>query len=461
MIRPHQHLASRPMFLVALALAGGIALRYDPLNAVWLSLLLCFAYQPRSFLLIGAGVLSGWLLGAPVMKFQEPAFLDGEGRVMAVPRPSGDVDRALVHTSAGRLYVRFPAEAGVSLGDRVVLRGHVRLIDNPGWWGRGVSGTLREVQSGEITRRGSPVWRWGLAARDSFGRSTEAMGSARAIAYLNSVVFSQTQGLEDEDWVSLRQSGTIHVVSTSGLHVVIAASGLLLLLSRFPISRLFQILVLCAVLLVYAGAAGFRPPILRAVMMAMIGGVAYLLQREKDGLSMLGLTAVVMMIWMPEVIFEMNFQLSFLSVAMLTMFGTIPRMPERIHVGHWAWFSLRTVAMATLTVTVGLLPVLALYSGVTSWTSVLANVLIVPLLPVLIGSAVFGWALSAVLPGLGGLWMEHAVAPFTGWLISVVDRLGKPEWAVIPWPEFHPLWLVPYFFFLLLYWRPKPRTIIL
>ena len=98
-------------------------------------------------------------------------------------------------------------------------------------------------------------------------------------------MFQLTSGLDSDDWHELRASGTTHIVSTSGLHVLIAGFALLFLLTKSDLPRPLQIVLLLVCLLLYGGAAGLRPPIIRAIVMIGVALSAYLFRKGVDLIS--------------------------------------------------------------------------------------------------------------------------------------------------------------------------------
>jgi len=77
----------------------------------------------------------------------------------------------------------------------------------------------------------------------------------------------------------------------------------------------------CVALFFYAAAAGFHAPMLRSVTMVLVASFAYALRREPDALSALALAGVINLLVEPEAVSSLGFQLSYVAVAALLMFG--------------------------------------------------------------------------------------------------------------------------------------------
>lgn len=87
--------------------------------------------------------------------------------------------------------------------------------------------------------------------------------SPEAAALVRSVCFNDDSDLTKSLRANLVDSGTVHIISTSGLHVALLSGILFGLFRKLPIPRWAQIALLAMILLLYVAAAGWRPPRVR------------------------------------------------------------------------------------------------------------------------------------------------------------------------------------------------------
>lgn len=90
------------------------------------------------------------------------------------------------------------------------------------------------------------------------------------------------------------QTGTVHVLAISGLHIGIVLALIMTLLKIFPIRRGVYYLLAVMLLLVYTFMTGMRPSIIRATVMATILLLSHVFERDADSLNTLGLAAFVL-----------------------------------------------------------------------------------------------------------------------------------------------------------------------
>ncbi len=182
--------------------------------------------------------------------------------------------------------------------------------------------------------------------------------------------------------------GAAHILSVSGLHVGFIYLLINFLLKRTKWDKKKQMLIVMAVLLMYAAMSAFAISVLRACMMFAILQMAKIRKKVYDPLSAISLAAIIVLLLNPLVLFTASFQLSFLSVAGIIFFvrvvnlqfGSLPRAVRSV------------VQTMTITICVQLciLPILLYHFAEISLISVFANVVIIPLTGAIVITAFFG-----------------------------------------------------------------------
>lgn len=367
-----------------------------------------------------------------------------------------------VSGSEGKYLFEWSGHPDLSLGDRIDVSAPIRQVDaDPDSFAsrKGVIGVVNGIKGRfRVTSRG-PVW-WVIASewRRSFMSFSDRTLSPRAARTVDALCFNQGRRLSSRDKTNLQRTGTIHIISASGLHVLILVFGLQIALGLLPISRWGQLLIMCCLLAVYAGAAGLEPAILRSIVMAAVLATAYLFRREADLLCSLGLSASLFALWRPGDVFDLSFQLSFVAVAGLALFG-----PQAFTQHGTPWRRLRSqiaaIVQASLAATLATAPIVMYHFGILSIVSVVANVLIAAVMaPILVG-AMLSWAASLFASTLATGMMIAGVEPLTGWLLWVVDSLGPQPWSAVSVPAFSPYWIALYYLGALLIWRRRARAV--
>jgi competence protein ComEC len=196
-------------------------------------------------------------------------------------------------------------------------------------------------------------------------------------------------------------------------------------------------------LIVYALAAGLQPQIVRASVMAILGLTAYLFQRDPDALSALSLSGIAYLLWRPDAVYGMAFQLSFITVACIAMFferSPYAPGPWKAQIVRGAKEFLKLSGVVTLATA----PLIAYYIGSISTVSVFANMLLFWSLPLVIGLAFIAHGASLATPPVGDAVAVHFLAPLGDGLHGVLGWVGDGS-GTIQVPGFSALWLVAFY----------------
>jgi competence protein ComEC len=435
-------------------LVVGLTALGHPLNLFFLAILLV-AVRPQAIrLTVVAGFLAGLLLSptpAPVLQTREK--VDGEGRVVSVPRLHREVTTFELQTAGRKLLATAPRGAAVALGDRVRVSGVARpLSEGSEAFLRmhGISGRIRlEGQDLRVEAHGA----WPLRLADEWRRSFLAF-CARSVdepvaVVADALCFNVDTLLDERTHEGLRRTGTVHIVSASGLHVMVFAWALQALLACLPVPRIVQVGLVAFVLGLYALATGLQPPIIRAVVMAMAVLSAYLFRREGDFPSSLALVALVLLVWKPSSVYDIGFQLSFCTVAAMGLFLFRDR-------DEWSVVrETNQMVKTSLVATAASAPIVAYHFGTFPVLSVAANLLVALVVPVVIVGALVAHPISFAVPAVAQGIMSMVVAPLVGWIYWVVGTLSAPSWSVLSVPAFSGYWIALLYLAALATWRRR------
>ena len=227
--------------------------------------------------------------------------------------------------------------------------------------------------------------------------------------------------LEQEKWDILRQSGTIHLFSISGIHVTLIAVLLAIIVNFFwrrnffinhllffipyKIPRLCNYLsaqsasitlgLICA--WAYAVICGFSLPTERTVIMLTISYLIWIKGYQNSWFNVLALTFLIITVTDPMAVLDYGFWLSFTGVCILIIFAQNQSIPNNPSIGRlikptnqiilfiYNFFKpfyngLIRLSKVQLIFAIVLIPLLVLFFNQWSTISVIANLIAVPLI---------------------------------------------------------------------------------
>lgn len=255
----------------------------------------------------------------------------------------------------------------------------------------------------------------------SFFQSTLASDSA---SLLLGMVFGIQEGMSKGFRDQLRVSGVMHVVAASGMNVTLIAgfaSGVFMQVLK----RQAALVCTLGMIFFYCLLSGFEPSIIRASIMGSIVFLAQIVGRQVFALYSLFLAGYVMILVSPYILYDIGFQLSFLStlglVSIRPLFrhGKIDRVLKKSMVGD----DLGTTIAAQLAT----LPVLLSNFGTYSPLSIVVNALVLWTVPVLMMLGGAGALIGLVIPALGSVFLYLSM-PFLWyfeWIVSLFSRFQE------------------------------------
>ncbi|MBK8966530.1 MAG: ComEC/Rec2 family competence protein [Saprospiraceae bacterium] len=313
------------------------------------------------------------------------------------------------------------------------------------------------------TGYGQPQWRAAFRWRDQLlemlrnhfpSRDEYAVASALLLGY--------KEDLSDELRASYADTGSMHALAVSGMHVGLLYIALLFVLNRIPwrgpARRWAETGFVLSGIWMFTFVTGATPSVLRASVMftAFILGKA--IRRQASVWNILGASAFLLLLFNPYLLFEAGFQLSYSAVAGIVFFypqfqKLTPPLPKWAVEG-WKILLIGVAAqLGTLPLSLYYFHQFPVYFWLAGWVVVLGGavflwggfllILLHGLSPEL--SDGLGWCLFQLirgmnmtiqtiqqLPGsvLNGIWLEAWSAVFLTMLIWLLPRaiaVKKPK----------------------------------
>ncbi|MEN8108319.1 MAG: DNA internalization-related competence protein ComEC/Rec2 [Pseudomonadota bacterium] len=295
-------------------------------------------------------------------------------------------------------------------------------------------------------RQLEPAWQSPVSRmRQSIARQLKSMtAGSSSLSLVRALTIGDRNGITQQQWETLRATGTSHLMAISGLHISLVA-GLVFWVSQLgwarvaaltahvPARKAAALLALLAALL-YAALAGFSIPTQRAAIMVGVAMLALLAARHSRPANILCLAAIAVLVNDPLAVLAAGWWLSFWAVCLIIYISSarIGRQP--------LW---RKWTYVHLVLGISLLPVLLVFFQQTSVVAPVANsiavpwtgLLVVPLsllgaLLLLVSDSAGGLLITIALLLLDGLWpLLHWLAEFD-WALWQQSR--PPLWTAVP-----------------------------
>ncbi|MBO5213280.1 MAG: ComEC/Rec2 family competence protein [Clostridia bacterium] len=138
--------------------------------------------------------------------------------------------------------------------------------------------------------------------------------------FMTAVLTGNKTTLSARDYSALQQTGMLHIVAVSGLHVSIFVSFVLFFLKKLKNLRI-KILVSVLSLGIILLFSGFTPSVCRAIIMNLIVFGGEWFAARTDSLNRLGISAILILLASPYTALSLSFQLSFSATLGILLFS--------------------------------------------------------------------------------------------------------------------------------------------
>ncbi len=448
--------------------------------------------MPRALALAVGFAGLGWMLTAPLnatghasrraveeLERTGSGIVVVEGHLRGEPRPSGSgvtlwLEPGSVATRADhsiaipapvmmRLPGGYAARArlrDVAPGDAIMAMGHVVPLPDrpePGSFERYLTDQqtafiLRGRQWEAAPAQPRAAWNsYQLLMRRAADRMQTGFHDALSpvsASLLSGLSIGRTGGMSIEARDAFVVTGLYHIFSVSGLHAGLVGVMLLSIGWSLRLGPGWRSAIVLVGLFLFCTLSGFKTPAIRASLMMAVFAVEPLMGRPTDRLGMLATVALGMLAVWPSILWQLDFQLSFLCILVMVLCdkpsADAGAWMHLVLKGRWilsgiAGSMLRVVFISSC-IQVALAPLLLAHFGELSLIAPIANALVLPLmLPVMalafVGSLV---AVFADVPGLlliGLLeWPLRLIALIATGLAAIpfatIEGRGWATWAV-------------------------------
>ena len=222
-----------------------------------------------------------------------------------------------------------------------------------------------------------------------------------ALSIMNALLLGQRQSIDKTIYNNYVNSGTIHILAVSGLHV-----GIILLILNVLFRPLLYLqygnvirgIIIFIILWSFAVIAGLSPSVTRAVTMFSIISIAMHLKRPTNIYNTLVISAFIILLFKPTFLFEVGFQMSYLAV-----FGIVSVQPIIYNLwkpNYWVFNKLWQIFTVTIAAQAGVVPISLFYFHQFPGLFFVSNIVVIPFLSLIlgIGLLVIAMALIGYLP---------------------------------------------------------------
>lgn len=224
-------------------------------------------------------------------------------------------------------------------------------------------------------------------------------------------------------------SGVVHILAVSGLHVGYVLVIIIFIFGRFGI-YLRSILTIIG-LVAFMFLTGVPPSVFRATLMSVVIIIAFLSNRSTNIINSISIAAFIILILNPNEIYNPGFQLSFSAVlAIGILYPYLQKIIFKLNLKHkWLEYILLFFGVS-LSAQIGTLPFTLAYFSKLSVVALFANLIVIPTVGVIIGIA-FITVFIGVISNSIAIYFAAANDLLSGWMIDFIKYTGQLDFSFL------------------------------
>jgi len=261
-------------------------------------------------------------------------------------------------------------------------------------------------------------------------------------AFLNAVIIGDKHYLDSVEKDNFSKTGLSHILSISGLHVAFIVYLLNAILKIFKIKNNYRNIFSSMLIAYYIAMIGAPPPALRSFIMMLILIWGKYIKKDYDISSAASLAAILMLLHNPLLVHNQGFIISFACIYSIAFLFE----PIYTHLGKIIHITpIRNAIALSLSVQIGITPVLIYYFNYISLISILVNIIAVPLVFFIIATGFIGVIFGAIIPIIGVyiFSLDYYFISLLSKIISIASALPYSGFHI---PSLHFLTCLLYYF---------------
>lgn len=231
---------------------------------------------------------------------------------------------------------------------------------------------------------GNMFFSWIYSLKQDFEMRLGKIFAEPHASFMSGLILGSRKGISEHLMADFNTTGLTHIIAISGYNitlVIVIVGGMFSFLSRRK-----KVIVSCLFIIVFVILVGAGAAVVRAAIMGIIGLMAVWFGRQYYVQISLFAAAFFMNLFNPKIlVYDVGFQLSFLATAGLVF---ISPYFEKYFKCLPAFFGIRETVIMTLSAQILALPVIILNFGRLSLISPVANIFVLPFIPL---AMIFGF----------------------------------------------------------------------
>ena len=305
-----------------------------------------------------------------------------------------------------------------------------------------------------VQNAGNPVLSYALHLRKRLvEKFIQYIPDSEASSLASTLILGYRADLNKDLIEAYSKTGTMHVLSVSGMHVGIVFLVLSFLLKGMNKNKkliLIRAIIIIGVIWFYSLLTGFSPSVCRSALMLSFVVLGKAIHKNQNTYNLMAISAFFLLLYDPFYLFDVGFQLSYLAVAGLVYFH--PLIYNTLYIKNKIVDYIWSYSALSLAAQLATFPISVYYFHQFPMYFLLSNLLIVfPVAIIMYAGIVF-----LIIPFA---WINELLGTFLNWLINftndILYKIEKLPFSAIDglWINTFELFLITFLLILFIFWH--------
>ncbi len=230
--------------------------------------------------------------------------------------------------------------------------------------------------------------------RNRFSAVYESHLKEKEAGIIKAMVLGEKSGMDKEVKELYQQNGMGHLIAISGLHLTLVAGGVYKVLEKLGSPKKLTSVLIILFIWFYGLMTGFSVSTNRAVVMMILSLIAGMIGRTYDMPTALSISGIIILAQKPMLCMDSGFLLSFGAILGIGVVNPILVKSMGLEKAKGK------ILLASLSVQIVTLPIILYFFYEAPPYSLILNLIVIPLMSVLLGTALVGGIAGILFPFL-------------------------------------------------------------
>ena len=268
-----------------------------------------------------------------------------------------------------------------------------------------------------------------FTVRKSIDKIIHDLHNQQTAGLLRGLLLADRSEIDFETKNEFINSGVVHILAVSGLHVGYVLVIFIFIFGRFGIYLRSTLTIFG--LLGFMFLTGVPPSVFRATLMTVVIILSFLSNRTTNIINSISIAAFIILLINPNEIYNPGFQLSFSAVlAIGILHPYFKKIIYKLHLKQRWIENILLFIGVSLSAQIGTLPFTLAYFSKLSIIALFANLIVIPAVGVIIGIA-FITVFVGLFSYSIAIYFAAANDLISGWMISFIKYTGSLDFSFL------------------------------